>query len=137
LRSRLRWSNFYFGKARGWSGELGLRVYLGELSWPVLACFRLQGLYRIDAAIPRCSKELNISHDTGSETLKQDSREKTFGIVYSPRIESWYSVRLQCGKNAKTRVSARGRGPRLIDLAGPVTVFKRAKHDFSWTQSIG
>jgi hypothetical protein len=47
-------------------------------------------------------------------------------------------VRLQRGKNVKTSVSARGRGPRLVDLVCPsVTVSKRAKGFFSQMLSIG
>lgn len=49
-------------------------------------------------------------------------------IMYSSRIESWNSVRLQRGKNVKSH--SREEVPRLIDLLGPVTVLKRAKHDF-------
>jgi hypothetical protein len=37
------------------------------------------------------------------------------------RIESWYSVRLQHGKNVKTSVSVRDEAQRLVDLLGPET----------------
>jgi hypothetical protein len=60
---------------------------------------------------------------------EQGSREQHLSIVSSSQIEIWQSIRLQRGKNAKT--SPQEQVPRLIDLLGPVTVLKRAKHDFS------
>jgi hypothetical protein len=36
------------GASAGWSGELGQRVYSGQVSWPLLACFRHLGLERCD-----------------------------------------------------------------------------------------
>jgi hypothetical protein len=54
---------------------------------------------------------------------KQGSREQHLSITFSSQMEIWY-----CDKNVKT--TSREQNPWLIDLLGPVTVLKRAKHDF-------
>ncbi len=65
---------------------------------------------------------------------EQRSQEMRFGMAYSSRVESGYSLRLQHGKNWKS--SSREEFLRLRDLVGPVAVLKRAEHNFSRPQSI-
>jgi hypothetical protein len=72
----------------------------------------------------RHSKVVYCRHCTDLET---GPREKWTGIVHSSRegIESCCSVRLLRGKNVKTSVSVRGRGPTA-----------HGSRDFSMPQSI-
>ena len=121
---------FWIGKARGRSGELGT---LGVRGRTFTACIRVFPAPRTRSM----RRYLGVSWNflVGIMLVQeQRSQEMWFGMAYSSRVESCYSVRLQHGKNWKS--SSREEFLRLRDLVGPVAVLKRAEHNFSRPQSI-
>jgi hypothetical protein len=116
------------------------RKRFGDLAW---SCFDSSKLCEVSTIATRQEDHIVRGRAPADHRSREDEATRVIDLVSSVAFVAWSypvasnctcQVRLQRNKPTSSREEE---APRLIDIVGPVTGYEKAKHDFSWTQSIG